>query len=354
MKIVWALPDFAEAKTGGEKFYVKLRESLAGRAEIIYPKGLEFFRPKNIAEQVKANINNFKILSALDSDALIFQGLYFRISFFLANIALSVLHKRKIVMFVNEDYSVPERMQLIKKIVIMALYHLCFQFVYRINVLSKSSAGWVCKFGNFKKKIFVYYPILNDLLAGRTSKISVKNGDVKQLLCVANIRRDKGQEYLIEAINILKRKDLKLNFVGLVKEEPYYSHLLRKIEQSGLVGRIKFSGFLRGEELAAVYGDADIFILPTLREAFGMVLIEAMSFGLPVIASNVGGVPEIIQNGVDGLLIPPASLKDLVCAINKVSEDGVLRQRLAKNALNKYRRMPTWGRSLEDFCEFIS
>ena len=79
----------------------------------------------------------------------------------------------------------------------------------------------------------------------------------------------------------------------------------------------------------------DIFVLPSLKEGLPYVILEAGLAGLPVIASNVGGIPEIIENGKDGLLVPPADPKELIKAIKKLIEDKTLRENLAKNLHEK-------------------
>ena len=79
----------------------------------------------------------------------------------------------------------------------------------------------------------------------------------------------------------------------------------------------------------------DIFVLPSLKEGLPYVVLEAGLAGLPVVASNVGGVPEIIENGKDGLLVPPANPEELAKAIKKLIGDKNLRENLAKNLCEK-------------------
>jgi len=78
-----------------------------------------------------------------------------------------------------------------------------------------------------------------------------------------------------------------------------------------------------------------------------MVLVEAMSFGLPIIASNVGGIPEIIEDGKNGLLVSPASAEALAEAIEKLIEDKQLREKLKWQALYRYNRLPDFEESFE-------
>jgi glycosyltransferase involved in cell wall biosynthesis len=79
-----------------------------------------------------------------------------------------------------------------------------------------------------------------------------------------------------------------------------------KLERS-LRGRpARFLGFLRGEELAAAYASADVFVMPSTTETLGFVVLEAMSSGVPVVAANAGGIPDLVEHGVSGILYDPA------------------------------------------------
>jgi glycosyltransferase involved in cell wall biosynthesis len=352
MKVVWALPEIDDPKTGGEKVYVKLKERFFSKAEILNPDGIVFAPISSVLGVISANIKNFKILLSFDKNALIFQDLYHRRKFLLANIFLSLLFGKKIILFVNERYlffGFLLRSRIMRKI----LNYLIFNSAHKIVVNSKSTADWVMSFGDFKHKLFVFYPILEDNLR-KEETTKIKGKYVRNLLCVANIKKNKGQEYLIDAMEILNREEINLNCVGLIRDEAYFNCLLRKVEEKGLSGRVKFFNFLRGNELTNAFDNADIFVLPTLKEGFGMVLLEAMSFSLPVIASRVGGVPEIIDDGVDGLLISPASPKELAEAIKRLVEDKELREHLGNNAYNKSQQIFNCDKSFQDLCGWLN
>ena len=301
-------------------------------------------------EILRINFNNLKTWLSLDVKALIFQDLLYRRSFILANIFLRGFFKRKIILFVNQEYVDLNKVSLRGRIILRIMYRIFFNTAYKIIVNSKATARWVNSFGDFSEKIFVCYPIIKNESRPKRISQSHKNAEsVLKLLCVANIHKNKGQKYLIEALSLLGEKEVKLTFVGHIKDEVYYRELLDKIRNTNLEEKIDFRGFLNGNELATAYDHANIFVLPTLLEGFGMVLVEAMSHGLPIIASNVGGISEIIDDGDNGLLIPPASPDELAEAIRKLIEDKNLRTRLGENAFEKYNRMPSWKESFEKF-----
>jgi glycosyltransferase involved in cell wall biosynthesis len=106
----------------------------------------------------------------------------------------------------------------------------------------------------------------------------------------------------------------------------------RLVEQFGLGGRVKFTGWLQAERKRATLAGATMFVLPSFVEGMPMALLEAMSFGLPVIATPVGGVPEIVTHGLDGLLVPPGDIDALAAAITRLTSDPELRARLGRAA----------------------
>ena len=106
----------------------------------------------------------------------------------------------------------------------------------------------------------------------------------------------------------------------------------RLIEQFRLGDRVKFTGWLQAERKRATLAGATIFVLPSFVEGMPMALLEAMSYGLPVIATPVGGVPEIVTHEHDGLLVPAGDVGALAAAIARLTNEPELRQRLGRAA----------------------
>lgn len=143
------------------------------------------------------------------------------------------------------------------------------------------------------------------------------------------LSKEKGHRYLIEAFAriVKKHSGVKLLIVGNGLQ---YQRLVDSVQQLGIEGNVIFAGYQ--EDMDKVYRGIDILVQPSLREGVPLAILEAMSYGLPVVATNVGGVANLIRNRETGLLINPASSKEIYNALLNLLEDKKLREELGQNA----------------------
>ncbi len=147
--------------------------------------------------------------------------------------------------------------------------------------------------------------------------------DRVQLICVTRLIERKGVQVLLHAMQELDDSV----FLTIVGEGNY------KVELQLLAGRLKvdskvrFHGYCPREDLVQLYNISDIFVLPSMAESFGMVFVEAMSCGLPVVGARVGGVPDIIK-AENGILVKPDSVAELAAAISTLVKEPELREQL--------------------------
>ncbi len=148
---------------------------------------------------------------------------------------------------------------------------------------------------------------------------------------VGRMGPEKGHLYLLMAFKEVSSMvpEARLLMVGGGDMEEI---LQRKAEELGIIDKVEFMG--NQYDMAAAYRTMDIFVLPSLIEGTPMVLLEAMSMGLPVIASNVGGIPHVIAEG-EGILVPPRDTTGLGLEIFRLLEDGELRRKIGKEARKK-------------------
>lgn len=153
------------------------------------------------------------------------------------------------------------------------------------------------------------------------------------ILFVGSLVPQKGVDVLIESFKEIKIKDTSLVIVGDGPERKRLEALAVGIKD------IQFLG--RQEDLKGVLAKSDVLVLPSRGEGFGLVLLEAMALGTPVVATNVGGIPEIVEDGVSGILVERDNPKQLADAVVKVLEDGEMRKTIIENGREKAKKF-TW------------
>ena len=154
----------------------------------------------------------------------------------------------------------------------------------------------------------------------------------------------KGIEHLVDAMAFLDGERFRLKIVG---GGDLTERLKERARRTG-DARIEFTGKLSSEALARAYAEADVFVLPAVvdskgdTEGLGVVLIEAAEMGLPLVASDVGGIPDVVVDGESGLLVPPADPRALARALGRLADEPVLAARLVEGARARTRRFFSW------------
>ncbi len=143
----------------------------------------------------------------------------------------------------------------------------------------------------------------------------------KRLLFVGRLAAVKGLPVLIEAMQSAKTKGLHLTIVG---DGPDRATLEAVVEASGLSSQVTFLGYRSQSDVADLLGESDVLVLPSFAEGVPVVLMEAMAAGLPVIATRIAGIPELVEGGVSGLLVSPGDASALAAAIDKIADDPEL------------------------------
>jgi glycosyltransferase involved in cell wall biosynthesis len=128
-----------------------------------------------------------------------------------------------------------------------------------------------------------------------------------RLLCVGVVAPHKGQDLLVRALaHLTDIDDWSCTLVGSLDAAPVFvDELTQTIQRSHLTSRVKFTDVLAGRQLESAYSRADLVVVPSRSESFGMVVAEALARGIPVLATRVGGTPEAMSNSAAGILVPP-------------------------------------------------
>jgi glycosyltransferase involved in cell wall biosynthesis len=165
-------------------------------------------------------------------------------------------------------------------------------------------------------------------------RLGIREGEFL-LMTSGSISKEKGHHLAVEALNKLLKKNVNLKLM-IVGDGEYLASLSGLIDKFGLKDRVILTGFVPNESISNYYNAADIYLIPTLRaEGLPFALIEAMSIGLPIIASRMGGIPDVVENGKEGLLVNPDDTNDMVSKILTLLRNKNLRKELGARARSK-------------------
>ena len=167
------------------------------------------------------------------------------------------------------------------------------------------------------------------------------------LLCVAAVTPDKGHDVLLDGLAIVTDLSWTCACVGsLVRDQTFADGVRRRAREGGLGDRVRFPGARTGSELDDAYAAADLLVLASHAETYGMVVTEALARGVPVVAADVGGITEALGHGEDGtrpgLLVPPGDPAALGAALRRWLGDAELRGRLRQAARERRASLCGW------------
>jgi glycosyltransferase involved in cell wall biosynthesis len=160
---------------------------------------------------------------------------------------------------------------------------------------------------------------------------------------------DKGHDVLLDALASMKELSWRCVCTGSLERDPAFVEPLRRSLDGGLGDRVSFPGPRTGIDLNRTYAAADVMVLASRAEAYGMVVIEALAHGLPVIATDVGGVTEALGHDAagirPGLLVPPDDPASLSSALRAWLGDAGLRGQLRRAARERRKSLSGWPRT---------
>lgn len=154
------------------------------------------------------------------------------------------------------------------------------------------------------------------------------------ILFVGRLEKIKGVDILIKSISFVVSSipNVHLYIAGIGEEEGELKHLVKKLD---IEENVTFLGFVSEDDKWSYYKSTDLCVVPSLEEPFGIVLLEAMACGKPVVASNVGGIPYIVEDGETGLLFECGNIEDLAERVTALLEDKELRKKMGEAGYEK-------------------
>jgi glycosyltransferase involved in cell wall biosynthesis len=153
----------------------------------------------------------------------------------------------------------------------------------------------------------------------------------KYILAVGRFSKEKGFEYLLKSFKLAleKRKDIKLVVIGGKRD---YIRIVEKLAKNlGILDNILILSNVSDEEVYSAFKYAELVVIPSIYEPFGIVALEAMYFGKPIVAFKVGGLKEIVKDKVNGILVGERNIEELANAIIKILSDAKMREKISRN-----------------------
>jgi glycosyltransferase involved in cell wall biosynthesis len=211
-----------------------------------------------------------------------------------------------------------------------------------VVAISSYTAREIARFAQVPVRVIPYTLGFPEAPAARRSA-----GDGSfRILFVGRLVKRKGVTHLIEAVRCLPADlHVRLTVIG---DGPERVALSEQVRGSGLDGRVDFRGRVPESALRDAYAAADVLVLPSIvdargdTEGLGVVLLEAMSYGVPVVGSDSGGITDIIEDGESGLLVPPADAGQLARALERLARDPELAARLGAAGERRVRSAFGW------------
>jgi glycosyltransferase involved in cell wall biosynthesis len=167
---------------------------------------------------------------------------------------------------------------------------------------------------------------------------------------VSRLIRRKGLQFLINAIPTIREHANAPFVVKVVGDGPSWMLFNRLVERSGVNEYFQFHGYVEHNKLPEYYLDADLFVLPSLAEGMPNVVLEAMSSGLPIVATRVAGSEELVHEGKNGILVAPKDVDSLAQAVIRLINEPDLRERMGKRS-KKLVHQYSWASVAEQYIE---
>jgi glycogen(starch) synthase len=194
---------------------------------------------------------------------------------------------------------------------------------------SGAIADFTARFYRVSRKLVDVIHVGIDVGRFRPPRNPIRGRGRPTVLFVGNIVGNKGVELVFQAVRRLRRKHrgLRLRLAGKLDDD-LAGELQVQARKDGLAGAVEFLGFVDQAKLPRLYQQADVFCGPSQYEAFGIVYVEALACGCPVVACKAGGAVEAVRDGETGLLVPPDDAAAVTAALDRLLGDAALRRRM--------------------------
>jgi len=334
--ITLVVPGRLDTRTGGYLYDRRVIEGLRARGWQVAVRELEEGYPFPSTEALRAAAD---ALAAIPDDSIVLvDGLAFGA---MPDVVASHATRVRFVPIVHLPLAEDPGLDADTARLLRAGETRALQAADAIIATGPSTRATLIDYGIAPRQIVVAEPGTDEAPLARGS-----DGDRLELLCVATINPGKGHATLVRALASAPHRKWHLTCAGSLTRHPAaVVDLRRQIADAGLSEQITLAGELDSVALERAYDRADLFVLPTLKETFGMAIAEAIARGLPVISTRTGAIPDIV--GDAGLLVRPGDERAFTDALHRVLGDDGGRRRLAAGAKAARQRLRPWDLTLD-------
>jgi len=266
--------------------------------------------------------------------------------------SLRVFRGQLILSFHGKDLLIAKQSHGIEKI----LWKKMLSSADKIVVVSESLKREIVDFeaSVLKKTVTIYNGIDMSFISKNEDRhIDFNFKNKKYLLCVGTLESIKGQDILLKAFKIISQDYVDICLVFIGRPGGTENQIKQLVDSLGLSQRVHLYEGLPHSQVLAIMKRAMVFVLPSRFEAFGIVILEAGAFGVPVIASNVGGIREIITHSQTGRLCEPEDIDSMAEEISNLLKKQDERNRLGRNLKNHILSNFSWKRTYQKYIEAI-
>jgi glycosyltransferase involved in cell wall biosynthesis len=334
----FVVPGPLDQITGGYLFDRRIVEGLRAKGREVRIIELAGRFPDADDEATKALTAAFAAMP--DGSRVVVDGL----ALTAARVSLAAESERlRIVVFVHHPLALETGLSQVERAAFAAIERALLPLAAGVICPSVRTAREVAAYGVASERIAVAAPGVErpapSARAGGASRSC-------RLLCVATLTPRKGHLVLIEALAMLRELDWTLRCVGSLERDAATSATVRdRIAAHGLGRRIELCGEFPPERMHEAYAAADLFVLPSYHEGYGMAFTEAMVHGLPIVAAAAGAIPDTVPPTA-GVLVPPGDPAALAEALKALIELPSRRNELARGAARHAASLPDWNQSV--------
>lgn len=205
----------------------------------------------------------------------------------------------------------------------------------RVTVLSEAAKRGLIRSTGYKRSVDIIYSMVLDPKELDEAVSAVIDTDPIVVTYVGRLVKGKGVNYLLEAAaNVLSlQPNVRFDIVG---DGPARDQLVREAWELSIQSQVNFLGYIDNSLIPSILRSTSIFVLPSLSEGFGTVVVMAMASGVAIVTTTVGVSTEVLEHGVSGMLVPPGSPDELAAALKELIENPILRKEMGRKARMAY------------------